>query len=69
MKILYSEKNGDTGEQEVTVKILNSEIKWLKTAVTTYIDKGFGDNDDADQIGVGEDLRKQLLECKNLLNP
>ena len=69
MKILSSEKNPDTGDNEVMVLLTNSEVKWLKTAVTKYIEDRHYDTDDYVQANLGESIRQKILECKDILNP
>ena len=70
MNILSSEKNPNTGENEVFVKISNSEIKWLKSIVAKCLEDKIGfDGDDYEQLKIGDNIFNGLLECKNILNP
>ena len=64
MKIQGSPRmNGDIGELEIKLVLSNSEIKWLNSAVRSYV----GDEDGEKEIR--EEIREKILECRNILNP
>ena len=63
--IVEPKKNRDTGENEIVIKLSNSEVKWIKSAVHKYI----GDADDEQESELREHIRSKFLECKNMMNP
>lgn len=66
MKIVNEpEKNPDTGEMEIMVKLEYEVVDLLKGAIAMYR----GDVDDPKQIKLAAAIKDFLLECKGKLRP
>ena len=69
MKVKSIERNNETNEKEATMMVSNEAVLFLRDAVNMYIQRGFGDKDDAKQNKISQEVKQDLHDAWKLLNP
>ena len=69
MKVKSVERNESTSEKEATMTVTNEAILFLQEAVNMYIQRDFGDKDDAKFQQTKMEVKQDLHEAWKLLNP
>ena len=69
MKVKSIERNNETNEKEATMMVSNEAVLFLRDAVNMYIQRGFGDKDDAKQNKIRQEVKQDLHDAWKLLNP